>query len=604
MTILYFSNKMKRDEKTLKRKERQKRKFQKMNALLEIATLNEEDRKRKANTTELAPKRPCLEERAELASSDNSKVESYDYLKLKRLIKDKCKTKPVLPKFYLREIGEAASLEFDKNDRVPLFLADIQHLLLYSQLGHHSSYAPTRWCQLKKYNHLKRVNVLIVENVALQHFESCEDSFNYLNSNFSFKLEVISAENYRGDTVHDLMCVPLTGQQTKVFTSEYGSLENAVFKSTTVFDMTDSTFPIEASKASVNNLPTTDKFSRTELLLSGWQMIQENYPMPIKGLMEKKFYGYALTKDLYKDVTPFSPLFGVDCEMCLTNVDSELTRLSVVNERGESIYDEIVKPANPIIDYITRFSGITPKMMKNATKTLQDVQEDLRRLLPPDAILVGQSLANDLHALKMMHPYVIDTSVIYNLTGDPWRKTKLQTLANEFLHEKIQNNRSGHCSVEDSSAAMKLVQLKLKHDLSFGDASFTNISMQVGCYVALGNPNFATSFLKQITRMEKTAQIISSEGILNKYRHCTLKKDEAESKAVKFISSKNNEAVIKKFKDNCDKHSFNIAHVVVSAEELTNDAKNVCKLIDKWVEEVYTKTEVFEMLNYMEVKIA
>lgn len=83
--------------------------------------------------------------------------------------------------------------------------------------------------------------------------------------------------------------------------------------------------------------------------------------------------------------------------------------MSVVSEKHEVLYDELVKPSNKIVDYLTRFSGINAKMMRNVTKKLQDVREELRALLPDDAILVGQSLSNDLHALKMMHPYVIDT---------------------------------------------------------------------------------------------------------------------------------------------------------------------------------------------------
>ena len=57
-------------------------------------------------------------------------------------------------------------------------------------------------------------------------------------------------------------------------------------------------------------------------------------------------------------------------------------------------------------------------MLEGVTTTLSDVQQILRKLLPPDAILVGQSLNSDLHTLKMMHPYIIDTSVIFNITGD------------------------------------------------------------------------------------------------------------------------------------------------------------------------------------------
>jgi RNA exonuclease 1 len=40
-------------------------------------------------------------------------------------------------------------------------------------------------------------------------------------------------------------------------------------------------------------------------------------------------------------------------------------------------------------------------MLLPVTKRLEDVQREVRALLPPDAILVGQSLGNDLLALKV-----------------------------------------------------------------------------------------------------------------------------------------------------------------------------------------------------------
>lgn len=40
-------------------------------------------------------------------------------------------------------------------------------------------------------------------------------------------------------------------------------------------------------------------------------------------------------------------------------------------------------------------------MMLTATKRLSDMQQDLRALLPPDAILVGHSLDSDLKAMKV-----------------------------------------------------------------------------------------------------------------------------------------------------------------------------------------------------------
>jgi RNA exonuclease 1 len=54
----------------------------------------------------------------------------------------------------------------------------------------------------------------------------------------------------------------------------------------------------------------------------------------------------------------------------------------------------------------------------------------------------------------MMHPYVIDTSVIYCLTGVRGKKSKLATLSKVFLGQEIQQGKSGHDPKEDAEAAM------------------------------------------------------------------------------------------------------------------------------------------------------
>ena len=127
-------------------------------------------------------------------------------------------------------------------------------------------------------------------------------------------------------------------------------------------------------------------------------------------------------------------MFAIDCEMCLTNQNkSELTRISVVNENLELLYDTFVKPKNAITDYLTQYSGITKECLDNCTVTIKDVQKKIQEILPSDAILVGHSLNFDLHAMKMIHPYVIDTSCIYSLSGSRIHKARLKQLSAIFL---------------------------------------------------------------------------------------------------------------------------------------------------------------------------
>jgi len=183
-----------------------------------------------------------------------------------------------------------------------------------------------------------------------------------------------------------------------------------------------------------DDLHKDDKFPRTKLLLSALQMVDEGYPIPMQGDLHSRFKEFRFTKKSYAPVTNRSPMFGVDCEMCHTVAGmNELTRISIVNERYETVYETLVMPNNRITDYLTQYSGITEDIMKKVTKNLKEVQKEVSDLLPPDAILVGQSLNSDLNAMRMMHPYVIDTSVCFNISGVRRRKSKLKQLAKTLL---------------------------------------------------------------------------------------------------------------------------------------------------------------------------
>uniref|UniRef100_A0A8C7MNE3 RNA exonuclease 5 n=1 Tax=Oncorhynchus kisutch TaxID=8019 RepID=A0A8C7MNE3_ONCKI len=142
---------------------------------------------------------------------------------------------------------------------------------------------------------------------------------------------------------------------------------------------------------------------------------------------------------------------------CLTEWGNELTRISLVDSRGSCVLDELVKPPNRILHYLTQFSGITRAMLQPITTTLREVQSKLKKVLPRDAVLVGHSLENDLRALNLIHPHVIDTSLLYR--REFGRRFKLKVLAETVLKKQIQTEeRKGHDPTEDAQAALELAQ--------------------------------------------------------------------------------------------------------------------------------------------------
>lgn len=69
--------------------------------------------------------------------------------------------------------------------------------------------------------------------------------------------------------------------------------------------------------------------------------------------------------------------------------------------------------------------------MKNVTKKISNLHEDLEKIINKSTILIGHSLENDLHAMRMIHEKVIDTSILFARKNGS--KMKLKTLAFNIL---------------------------------------------------------------------------------------------------------------------------------------------------------------------------
>jgi DNA polymerase III epsilon subunit-like protein len=166
--------------------------------------------------------------------------------------------------------------------------------------------------------------------------------------------------------------------------------------------------------------------------------------------------------------TDTARMFGVDCEMVTTKEGLELARVTIVNEKLEVLLDELVLPPNPILDYNTKFSGITAETLASVSTTLEEVRASLLGLVGGDDILAGHSLENDLLALKLVHFRNIDTALCYPHPRGPPYKSALRYITQGFLNRKIQQGGEGHSSEEDAIAALELAQLKIANGPEFG----------------------------------------------------------------------------------------------------------------------------------------
>nr|XP_046241388.1 uncharacterized protein zgc:152968 isoform X2 [Scatophagus argus]XP_046241389.1 uncharacterized protein zgc:152968 isoform X2 [Scatophagus argus] len=177
--------------------------------------------------------------------------------------------------------------------------------------------------------------------------------------------------------------------------------------------------------------------------------------------------GFVLTVPRHPSDTSCPGVYSLDCEMCYTVQGLELSRVTLVNSSLQVIYDTFVKPDNEVIDYNTRFSGITEDDMKGNHTSLREVQETLLSFINADTILIGHSLETDLCALKFLHGTVVDTSVVFPHRLGPPHKLTLNNLTADYLRRIIQESVCGHDTAEDAAACMELMLWKVKEDGKF-----------------------------------------------------------------------------------------------------------------------------------------
>lgn len=120
-------------------------------------------------------------------------------------------------------------------------------------------------------------------------------------------------------------------------------------------------------------------------------------------------------------------------------------------------------------------------MLAPITTTLRDIQKRLVEILHPKTILIGHSLNSDLTALKLTHPFIVDTSILYPHPRGPPLKSSLKWLAQKYLGREVQKGHgtagAGHDSIEDSRTCLDLVKQKCEKGSQWGtnDSTGENI---------------------------------------------------------------------------------------------------------------------------------
>ena len=68
-----------------------------------------------------------------------------EYEELKKRLKERKKALQAIPQFTLKSIGHEAEISMHESYRTPLFMKDLQHLLLYALMGTKAPVEPSRY---------------------------------------------------------------------------------------------------------------------------------------------------------------------------------------------------------------------------------------------------------------------------------------------------------------------------------------------------------------------------------------------------------------------------------------------------------------------------
>lgn len=181
--------------------------------------------------------------------------------------------------------------------------------------------------------------------------------------------------------------------------------------------------------------------------------------------------------------TPLNPTLNedravsFDCEMGFTVHGMEVLRVTALSwPKADTLLDVLVRPIGAVLDFNTRYSGISAETFRTAKPYSHQLQHSLSvvespaaardllfALITPSTPLIGHAIENDLNTLRIVHPSIVDTVLLFPHPRGLPRRRALRHLAAEMLERTIQTGGAeGHDSREDARATGDLVREKVK----------------------------------------------------------------------------------------------------------------------------------------------
>lgn len=174
---------------------------------------------------------------------------------------------------------------------------------------------------------------------------------------------------------------------------------------------------------------------------------------------------YALDAEFVAYSPPEKALLrGVEVEVRPSRLG--LARVSVLRGqgpgKGSALIDDYIKSAEPVYDYLTKFSGLVPGDLDPSRSphfltTLKRSYLKLRYLVDVGAVFVGHGLKKDFRMCNIVVPpaQIVDTVDLFHAKRS--RKLSLRFLASYLLRIAIQEHT--HDSIEDAATALRLYEV-------------------------------------------------------------------------------------------------------------------------------------------------